>query len=64
MFEVLKLFYNQHGHTQVPSTFHDQNSATWVKRQRRSQELSEEQKKQLTDLGFQFGYGSAARSDL
>ncbi len=55
MFKMLKRFYKKHGHTQVPSTYVDQRLAEWVKRQRRfSDNLTADQKKRLTDVGFQF----------
>lgn len=55
MFNVLVHFYKEHGHTQVPSTYVNRSLADWVVRQRRFPDrLNENQKKRLTDLGFQF----------
>ncbi|MEM6844245.1 MAG: helicase associated domain-containing protein [Bacteroidota bacterium] len=55
MFKMLKRFYKKHGHTQVPSSYVNQQLSEWVIRQRRfSDKLTDDQQKRLTDLGFQF----------
>ncbi len=55
MFEKLASFFQEHGHTMVPSTYADQRLATWVVRQRMYPErLDQPQYEQLRSLGFQF----------